>query len=374
MMKRRTNNFYLKLYDNNIKNENSKNFNSEKKNFYYNLNKNDELYKNSLKEMNERIYDGCNFDYKWSLINSEKKIKNKKSLLKSFTDFFQSFKKNDNKINNKNNNNNEFNNVDLIINVNFNNSDENAIFSIKNINLKNKVSLLKDLISKEIKKYLKNKYYLNIKIENLSLLFINNFLIDENDLIQYNLTSNSKINCFCSYKNENETFLTESSIKSNENIINNSNNSNENNFNENENNIENDDNNNDLVPVEKIPFLSKIGYKTNPDYIEICRMPKRELMNVKNFKIFNEFGEVEFLAPVNLIEVNLDEEINIEKYSIEINENPKLKKPKKCILKQFKLNGKDEIIEELKNQIKLNKGEFIKYDEIKGELIWEYKQ
>ena len=103
-------------------------------------------------------------------------------------------------------------------------------------------------------------------------------------------------------------------------------------------------------------------------------MPKRELMNVKNFKIFNEFGEVEFLAPVNLIEVNLDEEINIEKYSIEINDNPKLKKPKKCILKQFKLNGKDEIIEELKKQIKINKGEFIKYDENKGELIWEYKQ
>jgi hypothetical protein len=241
---------------------------------------------------------------------------------------------------------------------------------------------LKELINKEIKKYLKKKYYSNFKIENLSLLFINNFLIDDNDLIQYNLTTNSKIKCFCSYKNENETFLSESSIKSNENIINNSYNiNNENNFennnfenenNENENNE--NDNNDDLVPVEKIPLLSKIGYKTSPDYIEICRMPKRELMNVKNFKIFNEFGEVEFLAPVNLIEVNLDEEINIEKYSIEINDNPKLKKPKKCTLKKFKLNGKDEIIEELKKQIKLNKGEFIKYDENKGELIWEYKQ
>jgi hypothetical protein len=79
-------------------------------------------------------------------------------------------------------------------------------------------------------------------------------------------------------------------------------------------------NNNELAPKELIPKLDKLGYKCEPSIIELCRKTCEELKSISNFKIYNQFGEVEFKEPVNLLGVNLNNEVTIEKDMIDTGE------------------------------------------------------
>lgn len=77
----------------------------------------------------------------------------------------------------------------------------------------------------------------------------------------------------------------------------------------------------ELPEFDELPFLSKQGYKTNPDIRQIYRMSKEELENVKNFEIYNEHGKIRFDEPVNLTYMNLDKIVNIESKNLTVYQN-----------------------------------------------------
>ena len=68
---------------------------------------------------------------------------------------------------------------------------------------------------------------------------------------------------------------------------------------------------NELASLDKIPILTKVGYKTNPSMTLIYRMTLDELENVENFSIENENGKIEFESKVNLSSLNLDAIVEI---------------------------------------------------------------
>ena len=68
---------------------------------------------------------------------------------------------------------------------------------------------------------------------------------------------------------------------------------------------------NELASLDKIPILTKAGYKTNPSMTLIYRMTLDELENVENFSIENENGKIEFESKVNLSSLNLDAIVEI---------------------------------------------------------------
>ena len=137
-----------------------------------------------------------------------------------------------------------------------------------------------------------------------------------------------------------------------------------------ENNEEKNNNNknNELVPIELIPKLTKEGYKCIPSILELSRMTKEELKKVEGFKIYNQYGEVEFKEPVNLLGLDLDKLVDIEKNMIDTGDE--LDYCSKFKLYNFKVeeNGLN------KYKISLEKagGNFIGYKN--NEMIWEYKK
>jgi hypothetical protein len=126
-----------------------------------------------------------------------------------------------------------------------------------------------------------------------------------------------------------------------------------------------------IAPIELIPKLSKNGYHTFPEYIYLCRMSEYELSNIENFKIYNEYGEIQFSEKINLLGANLDNDYIIEKNQIEIKRNLNVKI--KCILYHLKFENYDEnIMKQFKEKIKEKNGEFISYEPLNGRLEWNY--
>ena len=130
----------------------------------------------------------------------------------------------------------------------------------------------------------------------------------------------------------------------------------------------NNNKNNELVPIELIPKLTKEGYKCIPSTLELSRMTKEELKKVEGFKIYNQYGEVEFKEPVNLLGLDLDKLVDIEKNMIDTGDE--LDYCSKFKLYNFKVeeNGLN------KYKISLEKagGNFLGYKN--NEMIWEYKK
>ena len=134
---------------------------------------------------------------------------------------------------------------------------------------------------------------------------------------------------------------------------------------------ENKDNNNigeKLVPLELVPRLTKEGYKCIPSIIELSRKTKDELKKVEGFKIFNQYGEVEFMEPVNLIGLDLDNQITIEPNIIETGDE--LEYNSKFKLYSFKIeeNG----LNKYKMNIEKVGGKLLEYKN--NEIVWEYKK
>ena len=134
----------------------------------------------------------------------------------------------------------------------------------------------------------------------------------------------------------------------------------------------------DIAPAELIPKLTKKGYMTSPDYVLLCRMTQDELRNVKDFKIYNEHGEVHFIDKVNLLGLNLDEEISIEERCVEIKETQKGKGLN--VNREVKLNsmmvfnGKEDLKGKLgmiKEKITELGGEYENYDMEKNILSFK---
>ena len=211
-----------------------------------------------------------------------------------------------------------------------------SILYLRSINLINKVEDLRNLIKEEITTIIKKKYP-NYIIQNISLLGGNSFLSDGKLLIEYNLSN--IINAIVIYK------LNEI----------------------------NDNDSSKIVPLNLLPKLTKANYKTNPEYYILCRMSIDELKNISNFKIYNEYGEVQFLNNVNLLGIDLDKECVIEKGCIELKERLNVKR--KCILYNFKLdNGNENSMDNFKKVISKNNGVFISYEPKTGRLELDYNE
>ena len=125
---------------------------------------------------------------------------------------------------------------------------------------------------------------------------------------------------------------------------------------------------NELVPIELVPKLTKEGYKCIPSIMELSRKTANELRNVTGFKIYNKYGEVVFKEPVNLLGLNLDNQITIEKNLIDTGD--KLNYWSKFKLYNFKVeeNG----INKYKVNLEKSGGNLLDYSN--NEISWEYKK
>ena len=130
----------------------------------------------------------------------------------------------------------------------------------------------------------------------------------------------------------------------------------------------NNNKNNELVPIELIPKLTKEGYKCIPSILELSRMTKEELKKVEGFKIYNQYGEVEFKEPVNLLGLDLDKLVEINKNMIDTADE--LDYYSKFRL--FNIKVEDSELNKYKLNIQRAGGNFIEYKN--NEMIWEYKK
>ena len=142
---------------------------------------------------------------------------------------------------------------------------------------------------------------------------------------------------------------------------------------------------NELASLDKIPKLTKIGYKTNPSMTNIYRMTLEELENVENFSIENENGRIEFETKVNLTSLDLDIIIDIkpgilnlyDKKNTLFKPSPGFGLNQKAIIHLYNIselhNDNEEDVLSLKFQedrIKKIGGEFIEYNSDNEEFIY----
>jgi len=72
-------------------------------------------------------------------------------------------------------------------------------------------------------------------------------------------------------------------------------------------------------PNPHAPILTNPGYESIPSIDELAKMTDEQLSNVENFTVIRRgFGEVTFLQPVDVRDLNLDEIIVFEPRSIYI--------------------------------------------------------
>jgi len=83
-----------------------------------------------------------------------------------------------------------------------------------------------------------------------------------------------------------------------------------------------------LAPQELLPKDPKPGYKITPSMSEIARMTTAQLKKVDGFIIENEHGRIEFLEPVDLTGVDLEDAVTIEPNAIEVYKDDDLSKVK----------------------------------------------
>lgn len=318
------------MISNSLSNINTYNNNNSKNNRNNFIGRDESLYQKNLFDFNKICFTNTNFK------EDENKISNENNQIFSIKN------KEDNYDLNKKI---KITNIDLIIKYNLldeenENKNENILFyttTLKNVNQKMKIKDLKEEIKKEVNIDLKNKNIYNYSISKISLLTPLEFLSDNKTIFEYKLDSyDYSIQAFISYKK------TKTKINQNENK------------------------NKELAPMELIPKLTKSGYNCNPTIYELCRKTSKELEKIINFKIFNEFGEVEFKEPVNLLGVNLDEEVTITKNMIDTGE--KLNYWSVFKLYNFTFEG-NEINAYIKAIEKVG-GKFISYQN--NELMWEY--
>lgn len=197
-----------------------------------------------------------------------------------------------------------------------------------------------------LKTLIQSDYLKNIPIDEFSLIYKNQFLLESNTLRDYNINEYSIIEVI---KNNN-TFIT-SPIKNSK------------------------SNQERVARVEDIPKISLSKYQITPEYKEICRMSSDELQHVSNFTISNEFGKIRFLTDVNLLGLNIDDIITIEHLKVMIyyfkSKPPKgeeLNVPKEITINHLFISEKEE--EELKISIMERNATFISHDKATGILVF----
>ena len=317
--------YYHKKYSNLYDNTTKKRYLNYKKDLLLRSNSINSSFSKLLKNENEK-----------KILTSIKKSKNEDY---NFTNN-KKIDKNYNKENNDNNylkkqlENKKRNIISYKVQINLPNN-EKFILNFEEINTINKVKVLKNQIQEKLENILTNNFPNEI-IDKISILIQGTLLSDDKLLNSYIVTEN--IEAIIIYKKmENTTLIKKKKI----------------------------------APIELIPKLSKNGYHTFPEFIYLCRMSEYELSNIENFKIYNEYGEIQFLEKINLLDANLDNDYIIEKNQIEIKRNLNVKI--KCILYHLKFENYDEnIMKQFKEKIKEKNGEFISYEPLNGRLEWNY--
>ena len=339
-------NFYFgKFLKNKSLNINTSYIKKPKKNIEYYHKKYSNLYDNTTKKRylnykKDLLLRSNSINSSFSkLLKNENEIKKSKNEDYNFTNN-KKIDKNYNKENNDNNylkkqlENKKRNIISYKVQINLPNN-EKFILNFDEINTINKVKVLKNQIQEKLENILTNNFPNEI-IDKISILIQGTLLSDDKLLNSYIVTEN--IEAIIIYKKmENTTLIKKKKI----------------------------------APIELIPKLSKNGYHTFPEYIYLCRMSEYELSNIENFKIYNEYGEIQFLEKINLLGANLDNDYIIEKNQIEIKRNLNVKI--KCILYHLKFENYDEnIMKQFKEKIKEKNGEFISYEPLNGRLEWNY--
>ena len=247
----------------------------------------------------------------------------------------------DNKTLNKNNKDNGNNpqeinsskNIDLKVKYNLPNNNDKILNVIKVnrlIKIKDLIEEMKSKINQELKSQeLDNQY----SIKKLSLYISGNSLLEANILRDYDLNKhNDTIDAFITYDS-----ITNKKEKENQ-----------------------------LVPIELLPKLTKEGYNCIPTIIELSRKTKDELKKIEGFKIYNKYGEVEFLEPSDLLGIDLDEQVTIEQKIIETGEELDYNSKFKLYNIKVGENG----INNYKIELGKLGGKLLEYKN--NQMVWEY--
>ena len=87
----------------------------------------------------------------------------------------------------------------------------------------------------------------------------------------------------------------------------------------------------EIVPMKFMPKPPKDGYKISPEMFEIARMSLMHVQRIKDFKIWNEYGSIQFMGDTDVTEVDLAETVTIGKQFVEVYPDSKdgvaIKKP-----------------------------------------------
>ena len=224
------------------------------------------------------------------------------------------------------------------------------ILRLENVNQLIKIQALKNEIKTRINNELKLKELNNsYSIENISLLIPGSFLLDTKSLSEYDLEN---------FDFTIQAFITYSSITKKEKKLNK----------KEKNNKKIILKENELVPSDLVPILTKEGYKCSPSILELSRKTANELRKVSGFKIYNKYGEVEFKEPVNLLGLNLDNQITIERNLIDTGDKLNYWSLFKLYNFQVEENG----LNKYKINLAKSGGNFVQYKN--NEIIWEYKK
>ncbi len=74
----------------------------------------------------------------------------------------------------------------------------------------------------------------------------------------------------------------------------------------------------ELVSEDLLPSLSNSGYSIQPSIAKLARMTEKELAKVENFLIQNQFVRIQFRAPVDLRQVDLDKTVRLSQLCVEM--------------------------------------------------------
>ena len=100
--------------------------------------------------------------------------------------------------------------------------------------------------------------------------------------------------------------------------------------------------------------------------MELSRRTAGELRRVEYFKVYNKFGEVEFKEPINLLGLNLDNQVTIEKNLIDTGD----KLNYRSVFKLYNFRVEENGLNRHKITLKRSGGKFLSYEN--NELVWEY--
>ena len=253
---------------------------------------------------------------------------------------------------------NEQNTIDLTIKYRLPDSESSGnmnILKIDNVNKLIKIQTLRNEIKSRIKNELKLKGLENVfGIQKISLLVPGGFLLDNKSLQDYDIASyDFTIQAFITYSSLTTSMKKDKKCASADLIK------------------KGDNKNiyvkeNELVPFELLPKLTKEGYKCNPSILELSRKTANELRKVSGFKIYNNYGEVLFKEPVNLLGLNLDNQIVIEENLIDTGD----KLNYSSIFKLYNFKVEENGLNKYKVDLKKSGGKFLEYKN--NEISWEY--